>query len=59
MRGRELLVPRGTGRFIPFHLLDTAFLALLSALRWAHVHGAADGGVPPGPSSLQDAHRVL
>lgn len=34
-------------------------LGLLLSPRWSYLHRAADGGVPIGPSPVQDAHRVL
>lgn len=49
----------GAWRASPLCPLLAAALPLLSPPRWPHLHGAADGGVPPGPGSLQDAHRVL
>ena len=37
----------------------TEYLHLLPSTRWSDLNWAADGGVPAGPSPVQDAHCIL
>lgn len=52
------LLGSGDWHTLPFAHCSLQFW-LCCPCRWSHFHREADGGVPTGPSSLQDAHRVL